>query len=293
MYGLFINIIRNMPFVKKNNSDFKIENNRIVLSKEYLEQNKFLFKKITGTRFASILKLNKYASPVKTWATIVNIYKESIDPTLAKVGNAIEPKIRDYVQSVLGCKYLCHNPFEVKWDAFKEDQYFGGIPDGEPVDSNGKIDYSKFPMLEVKTSSIDAFVYKKVNNVLQMQKDDNGYPLVKQTNQKKDSWFTNGEICIPDEYKYQLALYMYLRNITKGMFAVAFLTGEDYVHPENYKVNDRHVYLVEMNLTNRTKLEQQIEYARNWYKEFVEKGISPELSIDDRKWLNNELINEQ
>lgn len=62
---------------------------------------------------------------------------------------------------------------------------------------------------------------------------------------------------------------------------------------ENYKVNDRHVYLVEMNLTNRTKLEQQIEYARNWYKEFVEKGISPELSIDDRKWLNNELINEQ
>jgi hypothetical protein len=72
---------------------------------------------------------------------------------------------------------------------FKENKIFGGIPDGEPLNDVMVVDYSNDkPMLEIKTSSIDSFVYKKdFNNCLKMQKDINGIPLVKEKNGKKDS----------------------------------------------------------------------------------------------------------
>jgi hypothetical protein len=43
------------------------------------------------------------------------------------------------------------------------------------------IDYStNYPMLEIKTTSIDSFIYKNINNELKMQKDVNGLPLIKE-----------------------------------------------------------------------------------------------------------------
>jgi hypothetical protein len=48
------------------------------------------------------------------------------------------------------------------------------------------IDYSNdAPMLEIKTTSIDSFVYKTTNNELKMMKDSNGAPLVKEVNGKR------------------------------------------------------------------------------------------------------------
>jgi hypothetical protein len=50
------------------------------------------------------------------------------------------------------------------------------------------IDYSNNkPMLEIKTSSIDSFVYKKEKNELKMQKDAGGLPLIKTKGTKKAS----------------------------------------------------------------------------------------------------------
>jgi hypothetical protein len=40
-------------------------------------------------------------------------------------------------------------------------------------------------MLEIKTTSIDSFVYKNINNELKMMKDQNGAPLVKEINGKR------------------------------------------------------------------------------------------------------------
>ncbi|MCQ3915071.1 MAG: hypothetical protein MJ201_04985 [Mycoplasmoidaceae bacterium] len=63
---------------------------------------------------------------------------------------------------------------------------FGGIPDGEPVNASGIVDYSTGnPMLEIKTSSIDAFVYKTEKGLLHMQKEPNGLPFVKEQGKKK------------------------------------------------------------------------------------------------------------
>ncbi len=279
-----------MPFIKKNNEDFIIENDQIFLNKEYLEKNRKLFKKITGTRFSSILNLSQYVSPFKTWTIMVNIFKDVMDPTLAKVGNVVEPKVREYVEKQLGCKYLCYDPIAIKWDVFKENKYFGGIPDGEPINNQQEIDYSKFPMLEIKTSSIDSFVYKKVNNALQMQKDENGYPLIKEKGQKMRSWFdANNQIQIPIEYQYQLGLYLYLRNIKKGLFAITFLTQEDYVHPENYNVDNHEIFMINVDFINVQEMDRQVKFAEEWYKKYIETGVSPKMTDNDKVWLSSEL----
>ncbi|MCQ2748267.1 MAG: hypothetical protein MJ223_03460 [Mycoplasmoidaceae bacterium] len=63
---------------------------------------------------------------------------------------------------------------------------FGGIPDGEPVNEAGLVDYStNKPMLEIKTSSIDKLSYKTQKGIMHMQKDANGLPLVKVPGEKK------------------------------------------------------------------------------------------------------------
>ena len=273
-----------MPFIKKNNIDFKIENNQIILEKEYFLKNQKIFKKITGSRFASILGKNEYASSVKTWTIMTGLFKETMDQTLAKVGNVIEPKVREFVEERLNQKYVCYNPFEINWDIFPENDIFGGIPDGEPIDENGKLLYPQKPMLEIKTTSIDAFVYKKQDGVLTMQKDESGMPIVKEEKKKFNSWFKNNQICIPQEYMYQLGLYMYLRNIENAVFAIAFLKKEDYAFPENFNVNDHDIRMVKMNIS-LDKFSKEIDIAKQWYETFIKTGKSPKLNADDKKWL--------
>jgi len=118
---------------------------------------------------------------------MVNLYKETMDPTLAIVGQTIEPKIRQYVEQKTGIKYRSYDPKKINFDLFSNDHVFGGIPDGEPVDANDQLLYPQMPMLEIKTSSIDAFWYKKNGSELVMQKDENGYPIVKEPNKKRNS----------------------------------------------------------------------------------------------------------
>nr|QIQ09900.1 hypothetical protein PlMoll_0630 [uncultured Mycoplasmataceae bacterium] len=277
-----------MPFIKNINNDFSIKDNRIVLSKNYFDNYHNRFAKITGTRFSCILGQNKFSSPFKTWAIMTKIYKEEMDPTLSKVGCAIEPKVREYVEKELGCKYLSYDPIQIRFDVFHENKIFGGIPDGEPV-VNGHIDYSKFPMLEIKTTSIDSFVYKKENGSFLMKKDENGYPLIKLPGEKRNSWYCDNDIVISEEYKYQLGLYLYLRNIDKGIFAVTFLTGEDYVHPENYVANEHEIALVNFSINDLDHFKQKVEYAKQWYIDHIQTGISPKMTAEDKKWLKEEL----
>lgn len=273
-----------MPFIKKNNIDFWIKNNQIVLDPNYLETNRQVFKKITGSRFASILGKSEYATPVKTWAIMTGLYREPMDQTLAKVGNVIEPMVRQYVENKTNQKYICYDPAKVNWDVFAENKIFGGIPDGEPIDENGKLLYPEKPMLEIKTTSIDAFVYKRQNGVLTMQKDESGIPLIKEEKKKYNSWFRNNKIFIPTEYMYQLGLYMYLRDVQSAIFAIAFLKKEDYAFPENFDVNNHEIKIVKMNVSLK-EFNKEIEFATNWYEKHITTGFSPILSEEDKKWL--------
>jgi hypothetical protein len=177
-----------MPLIKDNLQNFEIVNNVVKLTTQYLKNKSYRFKKITGSRLASVLGVSKYDSPFKAWMIITNLYKDIFDPTLATVGNTIEPIIRDYVIKILKHSYKAYEPAKINWDVFSNNNIFGGIPDGEPINENGEIDYSSSkPMLEIKTTSIDSFVYKTQNNQLTMQKDGKGYPLVKQVKSKYNS----------------------------------------------------------------------------------------------------------
>ena len=279
-----------MPFTKQINKDFYIKNNRIYLSDEYDNKNKKYFKKITGSRFASILNLNQYTSPVQAWCTIVNIYKDEMDSTLAIVGSTIEPKIRDYVTKITNIKFKVYNPIEVKWNVF-DDPVFGGIPDGEPIDNNGNFAYDQgLPMLEIKTSSEDKLSYEKINGSFRIKKDANNFPIIKEIGKKKESWFVNQQFKVSTEYCLQLLLYMYLRNVKNGIFAVAFLKPEDYVYPEKFDADKHEIHFAELNINDFNNLESTIAYARDWYKLYViDNHYSMKLEERDKKWLSEEL----
>lgn len=278
-----------MPFTKKNNIDFKVENNQIKLSPEYLQKNKEKFKKITGSRFASVLGKNTYMSPAKVWATMVGIYTEPFEEMFTKAGNVIEPKIHKIVCDKLNINFKQYNPFTIGWDVFKEDPIFGGIPDGEPVDQNGNFLYPNLPMLEIKTTSIDSFQFKKINNQMVLQKDKNNNAIIKQIGANKEKWFdSNHNIQIPINYQFQLGLYCYLRNIEKGLFAICFLQSDDYAVPSNFNVNERELHLIDYKI-NLSEFKKFINYGKEWYEQYIINGISPKLSDADIEWLKNEL----
>ncbi|MDE6472975.1 MAG: YqaJ viral recombinase family protein [Ureaplasma sp.] len=275
-----------MGFTKEINKDFKIENNRIILSKEYLESNKNKFKKITGSRFASIIGQNKYCSPAKVWALMTNIYFEPMDDFYSTAGNVIEPKIRNYVSEKTGIKYLDYDPKKIGFDIFKDNKYFGGIPDGEPVNDLNNLDYSNNkPMLEIKTTSIDAFKFEFRDGGLFVAKDANQAPIIKEYGTKKLKWFdSNNNILIPIEYQMQLSLYCYLRNIKHGLFAVAFLEHKDYIKPQEFICNEQNIFLKDFQF-DRNQFENEVHKAIKWYDDFIKTGISPELELSDWNWI--------
>jgi hypothetical protein len=111
---------------------------------------------------------------------MVSLFKSDMDQTLADAGNIIEGKLRIYAESVLHQKYTYHDPSSCGWDLFHDNEIFGGIIDGEPIDENSNIDYSNGKMmLEMKTSSIDKLAYfPDVNGNLMMKKNENNIPLI-------------------------------------------------------------------------------------------------------------------
>jgi len=243
-------------------------------------------KKITGTRLACILGINKYKSEFINWMEMMGLFYEPIDATLGITGNTIEPKIKDFVSKQYGVEYISYDPKACYFDMFRSDPIFGGLPDGEPSSDGKTCDYSKgYPMLEIKTSSIDKFEYKMTPTGMVMQKDANGLPKIKLEGAKKAEWFKNGVLTPPIEYQLQLSLYMYLRGINKGIIAVGFLQPIDYKNPENFDANKREIYIKEVFLDTHKFENEVINYAKNWYQKYIKGGISPKMSEQDKIWL--------
>jgi hypothetical protein len=59
-------------------------------------------KKLTATRFATILGLNAWATPFNAWCAITRTYEESFEDTVYTIaGKTIEPKVIEYLNDVM------------------------------------------------------------------------------------------------------------------------------------------------------------------------------------------------
>ena len=205
-------------------------------------------KKLTGTRFASVLGLNRWSSPFAPWCACTRTYEEPFEDTkYTLAGKAIEPKQAEYMKKdyfmgnlitptdVYGPDY-----FRKTWgDFFPDKVVFGGMWDYLLVDKKGK----PTAVLEMKTS-------KRVED----WKDD-----------------------IPEYYALQAALYAYLLGVDKVIMVASFLEEKDYEKPEEFVCTDKNTITWAFKLSERYPAfqEKYIDPALQWWKDHVETGISP------------------
>jgi hypothetical protein len=121
-----------------------------------------------------------------------------------------------------------------------------------------------------------------------MQKDQNNVPLIKTANAKRNSWFVNQCISVPDEYKLQLGLYLYLRKQTKGVFAIGFLSPQDYAKPENFVAKENDIKIVNVDY-DLNQFQKYIDYAKQWYMNHILTGKSPSMTAEDKRWFEYEI----
>lgn len=206
-------------------------------------------KKVTGTRFASLLGLNAWSTPFKTWCEITRTYEEPFEDTIYTLaGKAIEPKQADYMKKSYFMTNLVTptdlwgpDYFEKTWgDFFPDTPIFGGMWDYILRGKDGK----PTAVLEMKTS-------KRV-----------------------EDWAED----IPEYYALQAALYAFLLGVEQVYMVASFLDEGDYEHPEDFKPSARNTKVIPFRLHERYP-DFETDYldpALDWWRTHVETGISPE-----------------
>lgn len=225
---------------------------------KWLEGNKIQIdppkktKKITGTRFATILGLNPWSTPFEMWCAITKTYEKPFEDTIYTIaGKTIEPKQADYMESSYAMDLIRpkdlwgEDYFSKTWgDFFPENKHLGGMWDYLAKDENGKVD----TVLEMKTS-------KRVED---WEKD------------------------VPEYYALQAALYAYLKGVDNVVMVASFLEPKDYEHPEKYKPSAKNTITVEFKVSERyPNFKELVDKVEKWWADYVDTGISPEY--DEKK----------
>ena len=227
---------------------------------EWLDGNKIQIippkrpKKLTGTRFATILGLNPWSTPFEIWCEVTRTYQKPFEDTIYTIaGKTIEPKQAEYMKQTYFMSNLV-TPTDI-WgkdyfrqtygDFFRESPVLGGMWDYLLYGKDGK----PTTVLEMKTS-------KRVED----WKDD-----------------------IPEYYALQAALYAYLLGVDEVIMVASFL------EPKNYDAPEKFVCSGENTITRPFKVSERypdfekkyVKPALKWWKDYVESGISP--AFDERK----------
>ena len=205
-------------------------------------------KKITGTRFAAIMGLNKWTTPFATWCAITKTYEEPFEDTVyTKAGKVIEPKQASYMKKA----YVMDN-LKTPTDIYGEDYFsktYGDFFRDTPV-LGGMWDYLLY--------------------------DEDGKPttvLEMKTTKRAEDW---GED-VPEYYAQQAALYAYLLGVDDVIMVCSFLEKGDYEHPENFIPSARNTITVPFKVSERyPDFGDRVKKAINWWAEHVETGISPD-----------------
>lgn len=239
-------------------NDYKIVDNHIEL--QTLPKK---FKKLTATRFATVMGLNAWATPFSAWCEITKTYEDPFEDSIYTVaGKIIEPKIAEYLKTryfmdiksptdVYGPDY-----FRATWgDFFPDDEALGGMWDFLGDDF----------VVEVKT-----------------------------TKRVEDWKGVDGEVEPPIYYKLQACLYAYLLGFDDVVMTCSFLDGSDYpidkgkgefdTSPtEAFEPNVNNTVVVEFKVSEEfpTFKESYIEPALKFWRDHVLTGISPDF--DEKK----------
>lgn len=225
---------------------------------EFLENNRVKVdppkkpKKLTGTRFATIMGLNAWATAFSAWCEMTRTYEEPFEDTIyTKAGKVIEPKICEYLKS----------------------RYFMDIK--SPSDVYGE-DYFK------KTWG-DFFPGENALGGMWDFLGDDFVVEVKTTKRVEDWKGVDGTVEPPIYYKLQACLYAYLLGFDNVVMTCSFLEDKDYANPEAFEPNVNNTVVVEFKVSEAfpTFKETYVDPALKFWKDHVLTGISP--AFDEKK----------
>ena len=209
-------------------------------------------KKITGTRFATVMGLNPWSTPFEIWCAVTKTYEKPFEDTIYTIaGKTIEPKQAEYMKKAYAMTNLV-TPTDIygedyfkktRGDFFRDVDIFGGLwdyllyEDGKPT-----------TVLEMKTTK------------------------------RSEDW-ANG---VPEYYALQAALYAYLLGVDDVIMVCSFLEAKDYEHPENFVPSARNTIALDFKVSERyPDFSEKIAWVTDWWNTHVATGISPEF--DEKK----------
>lgn len=229
--------------------------------------------KITGTRLAGVLGLNRWNTPFQMWCEITKAARPAFEDTIYTLaGKAIEPKQIAYVKEKISPNIMDPKEFfglryeEMKYDFYPEDKIYGGMWDAKLVRKSGKVS--------------DVFEFKSTK--------------------RAEDWLEHP----PTYYLLQAMEYAYKEGAKRAHLVVSFLEDDDYNHPENFVVTDDNtqIFSYDMNSTfisledgsittvedgSHFSFEWLIHLANIWYDKHIRTGFSPEFDeVKDKEYLD-------
>lgn len=209
-------------------------------------------KKITGTRFATILGLNPWSTDFEIFCAITKTYEKPFEDTIYTVaGKTIEPKQARYMEQSYGMDIIRPSDiwgedyFNKTWgDFFPENKRLGGMWDYLMKGEDGKTE----AILEMKTTK------------------------------RAEDWQND----VPEYYALQAALYAYLYGVDDVIMVASFLDEKDYKDPAAYQPNASNTITVEFKVSERyPDFADKVAAVEQWWADYVDTGISPEY--DEKK----------
>ncbi len=234
--------------------DWQYNGNRIELTEGEPKSK----KKITGTRLAGVLGLNRWNTPFQMWCEISKVASLPFSDTMYTLaGKAIEPKQIEYVQKLIGGNILSPEEYygnrysTMRFDFYPEERIFGGMWDAVALSPKGNIR----EIYEFKTTK------------------------------RAEDWVGT----VPQYYLAQVLMYGYLSGVKRVHLVVSFLQDDDYNRPEEFEVLDSNTQMFTFNVNTTTievdgehlTIAQMLEKARAWYDKYVRGAISP--TFDETK----------
>lgn len=205
-------------------------------------------KRLTGTRFAAVMGLNRWSTPFQIWCQCTKTYEPPFEDTIyTKAGKAIEPKQIQYMRDEYAMDDLFdptdfYGPdyFRKTWGNFFIHPVLGGMWDAITRDEDGTVT----SVLEFKTTK------------------------------RAEDWAED----IPEYYALQAALYAWLLGCDDVIMVATFLQDRDYDRPEDFVVTADNTATFEFKLSERYPA-FEADYVRPalaWWRRHVEAGVSPE-----------------